>query len=137
MSDESPHRASNPPTLSPAVGFSHAVSAAPGRLVFVGGQTGHRADLTIDDGLVGQFDQACANVVEALRAAGGRPEHLVSLQIFVTDAAAYRGSLPALGDAYRRSFGKHYPAMALFEVSGLFDAEAVVELMGTAVVPDD
>ena len=137
MSGPSPHRAFNPPTLAPAVGFSHAVSSAPGRLVFLGGQTGHRADLTIDDGLVAQFDQACANVVAALEAAGARPEHLVSMQIFVTDAGTYRASLPALGEAYRRSLGRHFPAMALFEVAGLFDTEAVVELMGIAVVPDD
>jgi enamine deaminase RidA (YjgF/YER057c/UK114 family) len=126
----------NPPTLAPAIGFSHAVAAAGGRLVFLGGQTGHRADLSIDEGLLEQFEQACANVVEALHAVGAEPEHLVSLQIFVTDAADYRGALEAIGGAYRRHFGKHYPAMALLEISGLFDAEAKVELMGIAVVPD-
>jgi enamine deaminase RidA (YjgF/YER057c/UK114 family) len=113
------------------------LSSAPGRLVFLGGQTGHRADLTIDDGLVAQFDQACANVVAALEAAGARPEHLVSMQIFVTDAGTYRASLPALGEAYRRSLGRHFPAMALFEVAGCSTRRPVVELMGIAVVPED
>jgi enamine deaminase RidA (YjgF/YER057c/UK114 family) len=136
MNEASPHRLSNPPTLAPAIGFSHAVAAAEGRLIFLGGQTGHRADLSIDEGLIAQFDQACANVVRALGAVYARPEHLVSLQIFVTDAAEYRASLTAIGEAYRRHFGKHYPAMALLEIAGLFDVEAKVELVGIAVVPD-
>ncbi len=136
VSEPTPHRMVNPPTLAPAVGFAHAV-VAEGRLVFLGGQTGHRADESIDDELVAQFDQACANVVEVLRAAGARPEHLVSLQILTTDATGYRASLGPIGEAYRRHFGRHYPAMALFEVSGLFDEEALVELIGVAVVPPE
>ena len=136
VSEPTPHRMVNPSTLAPAVGFAHAV-VAEGRMVFLGGQTGHRADESIDDGLVAQFDQACANVVEALRAAGARPEHLVSLQIVTTDAAAYRASRGPIGEGYRRHFGRHYPAMALLEVSGLFDEEALVELIGVAVVPPE
>lgn len=137
MSAESSHRIVNPDTLPPAVGYAHAVVAAPGRTVFLGGQTGHRPDGTLaGEGLVAQFEQACANVVEALRAAGGRPEHLVSVQIYVTDARAYREALKEIGQAYRRHFGKHYPAMVLFEVTGLFDPGSVVELLCTAVIPE-
>lgn len=133
----SSHRPINPESLPPPVGFSHAVAAAPGRLVFVAGQAGHRADGSIaNDGLVEQFDQAAANVVEAARAAGAEPDHLVSLQIFVTDAAAYRDSSREIGEAYRRHFGRHYPAMALFEVAGLFDPAAKVELVAVAVIPE-
>ncbi len=83
-----------------------------------------------------QFDVAAGNVVAALAAAGARPEHLVSMLIFTTDAAAYRSNLRALGDVYRRHFGSHYPAIAFFEVAGLFDPAALVELVGAAVVPD-
>ena len=82
-----------------------------------------------------QFDQALENVAAALAAAGGSPEHLVRVHIYVTDAADYRGRLRALGDAWRRHLGPHYPAVALFEVAGLFDPDARVELVGTAVVP--
>ena len=85
--------------------------------------------------LVEQFDQALANVVAALAGAGGAPEHLVRVHIYVTDAADYRDRLRALGDAWRRHLGAHYPAVALFEVAGLFDPAARVELVGTAVVP--
>lgn len=132
-----PHRIVNPESLPPAVGFAHAVVAAPGRTVYLGGETAHDRDGRLQgDTLVEQFDATLANVVRALEAAGGRPEHLVSLHIFVTDAAAYRGSLTAIGECYRRHLGRHFPAMALFEVSGLFDPAARVEVTGVAVVPD-
>ncbi len=61
----------------------------------------------------------------------------MSLQIFVTDAEEYRSSLEPIGEAWRGRFGRHYPAMALFEVAGLFDAAAKVELMGIAVIPEE
>lgn len=134
---DTPHDIHNPPALLPPVGFSHAVVAVPGRTVYLGGQTGHRSDATLPDGLVAQFDQAVANLVTALAAAGGRPEHLTSIQVFVTSAETYRAGAGELGAVYRRHLGRHYPAMALFEVARLFDPDALVELVAIAVVPDD
>lgn len=131
-----PHEIVNPPTLLPPTGFSHAVVAAPGRTIHFGGQTGHRGDGSLPDGLVAQFDQAASNLATAVAAVAAGPEHLVSLHVFVTDAGAYRAALHPLGEAYRRHLGRHYPAMALFEVSRLFDADALVELVAVAVVPD-
>jgi enamine deaminase RidA (YjgF/YER057c/UK114 family) len=134
----SPHLPVNPTSLPPPVGFSHVIAASPGRTLFVAGQAGHRADGSLaGTGLVEQFEQAAANVVEALAAAGARPEHVTWMQIFVTDASAYRGSLQDIGAAYRRHFGRHFPAMGLFEVEGLFDPGAMVEMMCVAVVPDE
>jgi enamine deaminase RidA (YjgF/YER057c/UK114 family) len=130
-----PHRLINPETLPPPVGYSNAVVAASGTVVFLGGQTGHGADGSIPDGLVEQFDRACANVAEAVRAAGGAPEHLVQLLIFVTDMGEYRSRLRELGEAYRRHLGRHFPAMALLGTTELFDPKARVELLGVAVVP--
>jgi enamine deaminase RidA (YjgF/YER057c/UK114 family) len=132
-----PHVIINPDGLLPPVGFSHAVVAAPGRVVHLGGQTGHLADGSLPDGLVAQFEQACRNLVVALRAAGAAGEHLTALQIYVTDMAGYRTALRELGAAYRRHLGRHYPAIALLGVAGLFDPDALVELVATAVVPDD
>jgi enamine deaminase RidA (YjgF/YER057c/UK114 family) len=130
------HRLVNPESLSPAVGFSHAVVAAPGRTVHLGGQTAHDSEGKLQgETLVDQFDATLANVVRALEAAGARPEHLVSLHIFVTDAGAYRSSLAQIGECYRRHLGRHFPAMALFEVMGLFDPDARVEVTGVAVIP--
>jgi enamine deaminase RidA (YjgF/YER057c/UK114 family) len=133
-----PHSLINPPSLPSPKGFSHVAVAGSGRTLYVAGQAGHRSDGTlVGAGLVEQFEQAAANVVEALSAAGAKPEHLVSMQLFVTDAAEYRGALEDLGEAYRRNFGRHFPAMGLFEVRGLFDPNAKVELMCIAVVPDE
>jgi enamine deaminase RidA (YjgF/YER057c/UK114 family) len=132
---DTPHRIVNPDDLPEPIGYAHAVVAAPGRLVFVGGQVGEGPD-GIPDGLPEQMDLACANVVTALRAAGGEPEHVVSLQIFTSDMAGYRAAVREIGQAYRRHFGKHYPAMALLEISGLFETTVKIELVATAVIPD-
>jgi enamine deaminase RidA (YjgF/YER057c/UK114 family) len=131
------HEILNPESLAPAVGFAHALVAAPGRLVFLGGQAAHDRDGRItSSSVVDQFDRAAANVVTALAAAGARPEHIVSMQIFTTAAAEYRASLKALAEVYRRHLGRHYPAIAFFEVASLFDEGAKIELVCTAVVPD-
>jgi len=132
-----PHRIVNPAALAPPSGFAHAVVAAPGRTVYLGGQAAQAPDGSIAGrGVVEQFEVAAGNLVTALAAAGGRPEHLVSVQIFVTSAAAWRAALGELGAAWRRHLGRHYPAVSLFEVAGLFDPAAEVELVATAVVPD-
>lgn len=136
MTAATPHRLVNPPELAPAVGFAHAVDVAPGRWVVLGGETGHRRNGTLPDGLVAQLDQALANVVTALAACDAGPEHLVHTLIYVTDVAAYRAQLPQLGEAWRRHLGRHYPATALLGVTELFDPAAEIEIVATAVVPD-
>jgi enamine deaminase RidA (YjgF/YER057c/UK114 family) len=130
----SPHEIRNPETLPPAQGFSHAVIARGGRTVYLAGQTAQKADGTIAGATMAeQFDVTAGNVVKALDAAGAHPQDLVSMQIFVTDITEYRRSSKQIGDAYRRHFGRHYPAMALLEVSRLFDPAAKVEVMCIAV----
>jgi enamine deaminase RidA (YjgF/YER057c/UK114 family) len=130
------HEIVTAPDLAPPIGYAHAVRAAPGRTVFLGGQTAMDVDGVIAGAtLPSQFDRAAANLLAALRAAGGEPEHLVSLQVFVTDVVAYRAALEELGVIWRERFGRHYPAMGLFGVRELFDPAALVELMGVAVVP--
>jgi enamine deaminase RidA (YjgF/YER057c/UK114 family) len=122
--------------LAPPVGYAHAVVAAPGRVVYLGGQTAQTSAGTIKgDTIADQFELAARNLVTALDAAGGRPDHLVSMQIFVTDLAAYRNALGPLGVAWRRHLGRHYPAMAVIGVHELFDPAAMVELVGVAVIP--
>jgi len=134
----SPHLILNPVWLPPANGFAHVVVPVQGLLVFLGGQAGHRPDGTLaGESLLEQFDQACSNVVEALAAAGGKPEHIVSMQIFVTDADEYRASLHEIGKHWRRHFERHYPAMTLLEVAGLFDPDARIEIMATAIIPEE
>ena len=133
----SPHRIVNPEGMAPPVGFAHAVVAAPGRTVYLGGQAAQGPDgRIVGTTLAEQFEVAAANLVAALAGAGGGPEHLVSLHVYTTEVAVYRATLPELGAVYRRHLGRHCVATALFEVAGLFDPAAKVELVGVAVVPD-
>lgn len=118
----------NPPELPEPVGFSHAVVA--GGAVYLAGQIGD------GDSIVEQFDSAAGRLLTALRAAGGEPDHLASLTVYVTDVEEYRSSLSELGAVWRRHFGRRYPAMALVGVAALFEPDAKVELMGVAVLPD-
>jgi enamine deaminase RidA (YjgF/YER057c/UK114 family) len=132
------HRIVTAPSLAPPSGYAHAVVAAPGRFVALGGQTAMDSGGRITgDGLVEQFDVAAGNVVAALRAAGGEPEDIVAMQIFVLDVDAYRARLRELALVWQRHFGRRYPAIGLFGVTRLFDNEALVELMATAVIPEE
>jgi enamine deaminase RidA (YjgF/YER057c/UK114 family) len=131
----SPHEIRNPETLPPPKGFSHAIIAQGGRTVYLAGQTAQTADGTIaGHTMAEQFDVAASNVVKALEAAGAHPQDLVSMQIFVTDISEYQRLSKEIGEAYRGHFGRHYPAMALLEVSRLFDPTAKVELTAIAVI---
>ena len=124
------------PELAPPVGYAHAVVSAPGgRVVHLGGQTALGPDGAIRGAtLVEQFDVAARNVIIALGAAGGQPEHIVQMLVFVTDVAEYKASLRELGEVWKRHFGSRYPAMGLFGVTALFDERARVELVATAVI---
>jgi enamine deaminase RidA (YjgF/YER057c/UK114 family) len=57
------------------------------------------------------------------------------LTLYVTDRRQYLANLPAVGEAYRKVMGRHYPAMALLEVQALLEPGALVEIEATAVLP--
>lgn len=129
-----PHRI-NPPELSPPTGFSHAVTASGGRLVFLAGQTALDRDGTVvGDSLPEQFERALGNLLHALQAAGGTPADLVRVTVYTTDVAAYRAAAGRLGAIWRQSAGREYPAMAVIGVVRLWDEQAMVELDGIAVI---
>jgi enamine deaminase RidA (YjgF/YER057c/UK114 family) len=135
---ETPHRIVVSPDLAPPVGYAQAIVAAPGRTVYLGGQTAlNRQNEIVGDTVVEQFEVAAGNVMTALRAAGGEPEDIVSMQIFVRDVEDYKANLPELARAWKRNFGTHYPAAGLFGVTRLFDEPALIELMTVAVIPGD
>jgi enamine deaminase RidA (YjgF/YER057c/UK114 family) len=125
----------NPPTLARPSGFSHAVVAAGGRMVFLAGQVALGADGAITGGTVAeQFERALANLLEALRAAGGSPADLASLTVYAVDLGDYRAHGREIGEAWRRLAGRDYPAMAAVGVSRLWDPSALVEIQGYAVI---
>jgi enamine deaminase RidA (YjgF/YER057c/UK114 family) len=131
------HSSLNPEGLGPPVGFSHVVVPAAGRTVYLAGQTAHGPDGAVrGEDLVAEFRYAVQNVARALGAAEARPEHVVSLWVFCSDPEGYRANLRAIGAAYREVFGDHYPAMAWWGVTELFDPRAHVELIATAVIPE-
>lgn len=136
MRDSARAQIINPEDLGAPKGFSHGVLAPPGRTLYVAGQIGNRADGSLVEGFVAQFDRALSNVLTVVGAAGGSAEDLVRMTIYVTSRDAYLDHLKPIGETWRRRMGEHYPAMALVEVSALVEAEALVEIEATAVIPE-
>lgn len=127
----------NPDNLARPSGFAHAVIASvdEGRVVALAGQTAlDRDGRIVGGGVVEQFEQALGNLLDALRAADGRPEQLLSLTVYVVDMDDYRRHARDIGLVWRRLVGADYPAMAGIGVSRLWDADALVEVQGLAVI---
>jgi enamine deaminase RidA (YjgF/YER057c/UK114 family) len=126
----------NPSALARPSGFAHAIVATGTRLVFLAGQTAlDSTGAVVGDTVARQFELALANLLAALRAAGGSAEHLASLTIYAVDLGDYRAHAAEIGEAWRRLAGREYPAMAAVGVSRLWDPAALVEIQGYAVVP--
>ena len=126
----------NPPSLGRARGYSNGVlTQAGGRLLFIAGQIARDEEQKIvSTDFVEQFDRALANVVAVVDQAGGKPEQLVRLVIYVTNKNEYLERTREVGERYRGRLGKHFPAMVLVEVKSLLDDEAKVEIEGVAVL---
>ena len=124
-----------PPGWARAKGFSNGI-AAKGNLVFIAGQIGWTGECRWEaKDFAGQFRQALKNILDVLKEADGKPEHIVRLTWYVLDKKEYVASLKEVGAAYRELMGKHYPTMAVVQVSGLIENEARLEIEATAVVP--
>ena len=111
------------------------LAPAGARILFVAGQVAwDGAQRIVSEDFVVQLEQALANALTVVRAAGGTAESILRLTIYVTDKAEYLAALARVGEAYRRVMGRHFPAMAMVEVSGLVEAGAKVEVEATAAV---
>ncbi len=115
-------------------GYANGIKAR-GEMIFVGGMVGWNAEREFPEGLVAQARQALANIVTVVAEGGGTPEHIVRLTWYVRDMDAYLSAREDLGAAYRAVMGKHFPTMALLEVSRLVEPVALVEIEATAVLP--
>jgi enamine deaminase RidA (YjgF/YER057c/UK114 family) len=125
-----------PPGWARAKGFSNGIAAS-GTLVFIAGQIGWTGEGKWEArDFAGQFRQALANILEVLAQARGKPEHIVRLTWYVLDRQEYLGALKAVGEAYRELMGRHYPTMAVVQVSALVENEARLEIEATAVLPE-
>ncbi len=126
----------NPSSLPTPRGYSHGTLS--GNTLYLGGQTALDADMQIvPGGIVAQFRQAFGNVLTTLRAAGGEPGDLVSITIFLTDIPDYQAHGKEIGEAWRELAGPVYPAMAGIGTTGLWQTEALIEILGVAVIPDE
>ena len=125
-----------PPGWARAKGFSNGIAAS-GTLVFIAGQIGWTPECKWEArDFAGQFRQALLNVITVLKEAQGKPEHIVRLTWYVLDKKEYLAALKEVGAAYRELMGRHYPTMAVVQVSGLVEDEARLEIEATAVVPE-
>ncbi|HEY2620659.1 MAG TPA: RidA family protein [Acetobacteraceae bacterium] len=136
MSDRSDtgQRVLQPPSWGRPRGYANGIVAV-GETIFLAGQIGWDSEGRFAAGLAGQVGQALSNIVTLLAEAGAEPRHLVRLTWFVTDLRAYRESQMTIGTAYRRVIGRHFPTMSVIGVLQLVEAEALVEIEATAVLP--
>jgi len=127
----------NPEALSQPIGYNNGLLFNGGSLLFVAGQIGWDKERRIvSDDFADQFAQALENVLSVVREAGGSPENIARLLIFVTDKDEYASRLRDVGSAYRQLMGKHFPAMTLVEVSSLLERLAKVEIEALAIIPE-
>lgn len=126
----------NPESLPAPSGYAHAVRA--GDTVYLGGQTALDKDMNIvPGGIVEQFTQAFQNVLTSLEEAGGKPEDLVSVTIYLTDVDDYLAHGREIGRLWRQMAGRRYPALAGIGVSRLWQKEALIEIQGVAVIQSE
>jgi enamine deaminase RidA (YjgF/YER057c/UK114 family) len=118
-------------------GYTNGVLCAPGRILYIAGQVAFDKDARIVSAdFATQFLAALDNVVDVVRAAGGGSADIVKLLAFVTDLDKYRDAQKTIGDGWRARMGSYWPAMSLVKVSGLIEPAALVEIEGTAVIPE-
>jgi enamine deaminase RidA (YjgF/YER057c/UK114 family) len=125
-----------PPALPRPRGFSHGILTTGGKLLFLAGQDASDADgrIVAPGDVVAQLDQVLHNLHAVVHEAGGQMTDIVKLNIFVRDRDDYIAKHKPLGEVFRRYFSGYYPALALFEVSALFQRDALIELEGMAVL---
>lgn len=129
-------RAVNPPSLPAPSGYSHGTLA--GNTLYLGGQTALDSEMKIvEGGIVEQFRQAFGNVLATLAEAGGEPSDLVSVTIYLTDIPDYQAHGREVGKVWRELAGPVYPAMAGIGTTALWQPEALIEIAGVAVIPDE
>ena len=135
MIDLSP-LAVNPSTLPKPSGYSHGTLS--GNTLYLGGQTALDAEMRIvEGGIVEQFRQCFSNVLTTLAEAGGVPGDLVTLTIYLTDIPDYLAHGREIGAVWRELAGATYPAMAGIGTTRLWQEEALIEILGVAVIPDE
>jgi enamine deaminase RidA (YjgF/YER057c/UK114 family) len=126
----------NPPTLVKPAGFSHGWETQGGKTVYIAGQVAvdKQGHVVGAGDLVAQFRQVCENLKAVLVSRAGQMNDIVKMTIYVLSRSDYKTHARDIGAVYRDYFGRHYPAMTLVEVRGLFDDAYLIEIEAIAVV---
>ena len=126
----------HPPNWPRPRGYSNGISAK-GRIVVTGGIVGwDENENFVKQDIAGQAAQAFKNIVLILAEGGAKPENIVRMTWYITDKIGYINSQKLIGESYRKNFGKHFPAMAVVEVTSLMEEEAKLEIEVMAIVEE-
>jgi enamine deaminase RidA (YjgF/YER057c/UK114 family) len=130
------HTILQPEGWAKPIGYANGMAAS-GRTIFVGGQIGWNARCEFEtDDFVEQVRQTLKNIVAVLGEGGAEPRHITSMTWYFTDKKEYVGNLRGIGQAYRETIGRHFPAMAAVQVVALVEDRAKIEIQATAVIPE-
>ena len=126
----------NPAGVERPVGYALVAKITGGTIVHVAGQApfNTNGEVVGRGDFVAQFSQVMKNLRTAIEAVGGQPNHYAVLTIYVTDVQAYHDNTKPLGTLYREIFGKHFPAITLVEVKGLYNPDCMIEVSAMAVI---
>ena len=121
-----------PEGWAPAKAYANGILTE-GKTLYIGGQIGWNSEKIFEEkDFIGQMEQVLKNIKEIVEAAGGRVENIVRLTWFIIDKGDYMANQSAVGAAYRRVFGRHFPAMSVVVVKELIEDEALIEIEATA-----
>ena len=124
----------HPEGWAPALGYANGMLMPDGTL-HIGGQIGWNRDKIFEaKDFIGQMEQCLKNIADVVRAAGGEVTDIGRLTWFVKDKADYVANQRAIGEAYRRVMGKHFPAMSMLVIKDLIEDEALIEIEATAFI---
>ena len=119
-----------------AKGYANGIATTGSKTIYIGGQIGWNGDQVFEtNDFIGQFEQTLKNVLAIVEEAGGHADNIARLTWYITNKQEYLARQKECGEAYRRVMGRHYPAMAVVQVTALMEDEALVEIEGTAVLP--
>ncbi|MCX7711424.1 MAG: RidA family protein [Clostridia bacterium] len=106
--------------------YSHAVEA--GELVYLSGQTpiDSTTGKLVEGDIKAQTEQCFKNLFNVLEAAGLTPDHVVKVNVFLTDM----NNFSAMNSIYEKQFSAPYPARTTIGVAALpLNAQVEIEMI--------
>ncbi len=124
------HKAHNPPTVvKPQSAYHQAIEVAPNaRWLYISGQLGIGPDGKLREGTAAQAEQAWANILNLLAAAGMTAADLVKVTTFIINPA----DVGAVRGAREKALGGVRPASTLLVIQALASPEYRIEIEAVA-----